>query len=171
MLGAFLLTPSFWRLIIGVCGKQLTMSVVSLRQRLLPRSLARLFACCLLACLPFFHPCLPVVAASSSSSSSSSQLQPHRQAPQPSFALTLLPVLKQLELHSSHCCSCSTHGLYVIDRHTNKKKERKKGRKRKRESEREGERERWSIYRAFNSDVFIVAVAPAAAHVREETKL
>jgi hypothetical protein len=59
----------------------------------------------------------------------------------------------------------------VIDRHTNKKKERKKGRKRKRESEREGERERWSIYRAFNSDVFIVAVAPAAAHVREETKL
>jgi hypothetical protein len=36
VLGAFLLTPSFWHLIIGVCAKQLTMSVVSLRQRLLP---------------------------------------------------------------------------------------------------------------------------------------
>ncbi len=147
MLGAFLLTPSFWHLIIGVCGKQLTMSVVSLRQRLLPRSLARLFACCLLACLPFFHPCLPVVAASSSSSSSSSsQLQPHRQAPQPSFALTLLPVLKQLELHSSHCCSCSTHGLYVTDRHTNRKKERKKERKKAQERERKRGREREMVY-------------------------
>jgi hypothetical protein len=108
-----------------------------LRQRLLPRSLARLFACCLLACLPFFHPYLPVVAASSSSSSSS-QLQPHRQAPQPSFALTLLPVLKQLELHSSHCCSCSTHGLYVTDRHTNRKKESARERAKERARERDG---------------------------------
>jgi hypothetical protein len=37
VLGAFLLTPSFWHVIIGVCAEQLTMFVVSLRQRLLPR--------------------------------------------------------------------------------------------------------------------------------------
>ncbi len=38
--------------------KQLTMSVVNLRQRLLPRSLVCLLAACLLVGLPFFHPCL-----------------------------------------------------------------------------------------------------------------
>jgi hypothetical protein len=48
--------PSFWHLIIGVCAKQLTMFVVSLHQRLLLRSLARLFVCWLLPCLPVFHP-------------------------------------------------------------------------------------------------------------------
>jgi hypothetical protein len=37
--------------------KQLTMSVVNLRQHLLPCSLVCLLAACLLAGLPFFHPC------------------------------------------------------------------------------------------------------------------
>ncbi len=39
-------------------AKQLTMSIVSLRQRLLPHSLICLLAACLFVGLPFFHPCL-----------------------------------------------------------------------------------------------------------------
>jgi hypothetical protein len=39
-------------------NKQLMMSVVSLRQCLLPHSLVCLLAACLLVGLPFFHPCL-----------------------------------------------------------------------------------------------------------------